>query len=645
MRPPWLALPLLLFQATLVAPGCAKGPHCESYEPYPELRNHVQPFEIAIDPERRRAFSTSLASRTVGIYDLDWSAVVAMVPIGPRPLVYPDVAVDELGVAWITSFGHPPLIRLEPDTGERSFPESGVSLARRVAAVPGGGAVVLGVDRDDRSLLIRHDPDGAVGASTSLDVAGLGLVPLAGGRVGVLSADGGAGTLEIRELTDLELLDSFEIPFPASRGAELADGTVLVTSRTKVGRAGCGGEPGVVWESGIENQDVVALPDGTALVLDRIGPDDPNLGVARRWGRDGPVDTTGFATAKNTGYGALDPDTGRIWANSEGTSEVVWLDPEARTVAGELRTGTHLDGVALDPEREGGVVLTGRLSDTVLRLEVFDAAARGEQVPWPFSPVVDPERERIWVLSQTTATVHGLDRASLAVEERFPTGDPPNGLLTFGGLALHPERRTLLVAESSADALIELDPTGGAELGRWPLGGPPIDDPDLIGQLALHPLPGEDAVFVCRTTDGRVQRIDLVSGDVRTAWLGADVLGALGEGNAVGSVALLPDAGLLYVGGTALDTGTLDRRPDADRNVLRIVGPDPTDVAGAIIAVDPGGRRLLRLAPDGELLGELTLTDHEVRASLFRVDPLRERVLVLRSADARLCSFPLGDMR
>lgn len=645
MRRRRFPFPVLSLQVLLLATGCDRGPRCESYEPYPELRNHVQPFEIAVDAERRRAFSTSLASRTVGVYDLDWSAVIAMVPIGPRPLVYPDVAVDELGAAWITSFGHPPLIRLDPDTGERAFPESGLSLARRVVAVPGGGAVVLGVDRDDRSVLVRHAADGSVGAEVPMDVDGLGLVPLAGEQVGVLVATAGSGAMEIHDLDTLDLSASCEVGFPASRGAQLADGAVLVTSRTMVGRAGCGGEPALTWVSGIENQDVVALGDGSALVLDRIGADDPNLGVARRWGRDGPLDEAGFATAKNTGYGALDPATGRVWANSEGTSDVVWLDPDAGAVAGDLRTGTHLDGLALDPETEGGLVLSGRLSDSILRLEVFHDAVRTDEVPWPFSPVVDPERGRVWVLSQTTAAVHGLELDTLATRERYPTGDPPNGLLTFGGLALHPERRTLLVAESAADALIEIDPSSGEERGRWPLGGPPVVDPDLIGQLALHPLPGGDAALVCRTTDGRIQRVDLASDEVRTAWLDAVELAGLGEGNAVDSVAHLPDAGLIYVGGIAFDTASLDRRPDADRDVLRIVGPDPTDTGGAVIAVDPGGRRLLRLGPEGDLLGELTLADHEVRASLFQVDPLRERVLVLRSADARLCSFPIADIR
>ena len=641
------AAPLAMAAALLlvVVSGCQKPAHCESYEPYPELLNHVQPFEIAVDPQRRRGFSTSLASRTVAVYDLDWSAVVAMVPIGPRPLVYPDVAVDDQGVAWITSYSHPPLVRLVPDNGERTFPEGEISLARRVVAVAGGGAVVLGNDREDRAVLALLDAAGVEIVSTVLDVDGLGLVALDDARIGVLVGGDGTGELEIRRLADLEVEERCDIPFPAGRGAALTDGTVLVASRTRVGRAGCGGEPAADWATGIENQDVVALDDGTALVLDRIGPDDPNLGVARRWGRDGPEDPDGFPTAKNTGYGAFDPVLGRVWANSEGTSEVVWLNPDEGALAGALRTGTHLDGLALDPEVEGGVVLTGRLSDTVLRLDVFDAAARSDQVRWPFSPVIDPDRGRIWVLSQTSATVHGLDQATLVTQELLPTGDAPNGLLTFGTLDLHPERRTLLVAESAADALIELDPDGGGELGRWPLGGPAIDDPDVIGQLAVHPLPGDDAALVCRTTDGRVQRVDLASRDVRTAWLDAPATAALGEGNAVHSTTLLPDRGLLYVGGVALDATTLDRRTESDLDVLRVVGVDPTDSEGALIAVDPGGRRLLRIAQDGELLGELTLADKEVRASMFRIDPVRERVLVLRSADARLCSFPIGDIR
>jgi hypothetical protein len=39
---------------SVLVSGCQKPAHCESYEPYPELLNHVQPFEIAVDPGRRR---------------------------------------------------------------------------------------------------------------------------------------------------------------------------------------------------------------------------------------------------------------------------------------------------------------------------------------------------------------------------------------------------------------------------------------------------------------------------------------------------------------------------------------------------------------------------------------------------------------
>ena len=656
-----LGLPAVML-ALALSPGCTKPPHCESYEPYPELLNHVQPFEIAVDPVRRRALSTSLASRTVGVYDLDWSGMVKTVPVGPRPLVYPDVAVDEAGVAWITNFSQPPVIRLVPDGGERSFPDGAISLARRVVAAGGGGAVVLGVDRDGVSLLERHGPGGGVEASAFLDRDGLGLVDLGGDRVGVLIAGDELGELEIRTQADLAVVESCDLPFPAGRGALLSDGTVLVTSRTRVGRAGCGGEAPADWESGVENQDVIALDDGTALVLDRIGPDDPNLGVARRWDRDGPLDPDGFPTAKNTGYGAYDPVLGRVWANSEGTSEVIWAFPDEGAVVGSLRTGTHLDGLALDPEHEGGVVLTGRLSDTVQRLSVFETVARTDGVRWPFSPVVDPARDRVWVLSQTDAAVHGLARGTLDGVSVLPTGDPPNGLLTFGSLALHPGRDTLLVAESAADALIELDPADGSERGRWPLGGPAIDDPDVIGHLSVHPQPDGDAALLCRTTDGRVQRIDLATGELQTTWLEAQAVASLGEGNAVHSATLLADAGLFYAGGFALDAATLDRRADADLDVLRVVGTDPTDPDGALIVVDAGGRRLQRLAAgvwgvagggggvhrgaaDGTVVGEFTLADLEVRASLFRIDPLRERVLVLRSADARLCSFPLREIR
>jgi DNA-binding beta-propeller fold protein YncE len=630
----------LLF--VLAVPGCDRAPHCQTFGPYEELRNHAQPFEVAVDPDRRRAYSTSLSARTLAVYDLDARTLIDAAPIGDRPLVFPDIAVDDDGTVWLASYGQPPVIRYSLDDDEPTFPVSSLALARRLQSVPGGGAVVLGNDAAGLDLLVRFDAHGDEAAVLTFERGIVGLVQLQGERVGLLRGNALDDGLEIRSLPGLELVETCDLPFTTTRGAELDDGTVLVTAGDQIGVAGCGEQPRVHWTVGVENYEVVPL-GASALVLDRIGSDDPNLGLARRVDVTGVQAESAFVTAKNTGFGALDPATGLVWANSEGTSEIVLLSPDDREVVDAVRCGTHLDGIAVDWSTRGRIYLTGRLSNTVMRLDRFALEAETDEVFWPFSPAPAPLEGLLWVISQADSTVHGLDAETLDPVRQFDPGFGPNPMLTLGSLGVHPDRATLFFAQSAVDVVVELDQATGEELGRWELGGPLVADPDLVGHLQLLFDEETSAVLVCRSSDARVQRIDPGDEAVETVWLGDDVAAALAEGNAVDFATVLPLRRLLYVGGAAVDLDSLERLGERDLDVFRVVGAHPRH-DGELIAVDAGRRDLLAVDDAGVITGTMTFSHQDQNASLFRTEPRLRRSLVVRSADARLCSFPVNDI-
>ncbi len=641
-RPARFAYPLAWIVAVWTAlPACAPAPICESFGPEEGRANHIQPFEVAVDPWARRAFSTSLSTLTLGIHDLDAQEMIAAAPLAERPLVFPDVAVDDLGVVWVVSYGNPPVIRLHGHPSMRLYPQTSIMLARRVVPVPGGGAVILGVDTSGEDLLALVDAAGQEILTRSPERTALGLIPLGPDGLGLLLGGSTEGALAVLSWDSLADVAGHDLPFIAQRGARLDDGSVVVSSLEQIGLVAADGAEPVGWTAGIENYDAISLGD-RALVLDRIGPDDPNLGVARIVGPDGVDDAHTFTTAKNTGFGALDPTTGLVWANSEGTAELVALSPDAGTVEAAILTGTHLDGIAFDRSADGVLYVTGRLSDSVLGLNEFAVAAESSAVPWPFSPMTDFERGIVWVLSQTDAAVHGLDKDTLEVVVTHDLEPEYNALLTFGSMVLHPETMNLLVAESSLDRVVELDPDEGTLLNTWDLGGPALTDPDLVGHLQVFFDSETDALILCRSTDARVQRLDPATGQLETVWL-EGLEDVVGVGNAVDFATLLRKERLLYIGGVAVDADTLERLPDEDRDVFRVIGPHPSE-EDEILAVDPARRTLLRLGREGEQLGTLTFTDADANAGLFRVDPWREQVLMVRSADARVCSFPVGEI-
>jgi streptogramin lyase len=621
--------------------GCSTEAVCVDLRPHPDFVNHVQTFEVAVDPERRRVYATALGSRVLLVVDADSGEVVQDLPLGSTPLNTPEVELDRDGDAWVVANKEPALMRFDAEEGSRHIFWDDLLGARDLVPRAEGGVVVLGRSEASNNALLAYDDAGQVVARTSFDSAARGLVPMDDHqRVGVTLDSGELRVLSTAELDEQDSCAvAIERPF---KGAQLDDGTVILASERSIGTA-CVGAP-QAWMLGEENMEVLSMGDH-AVVLDRIGAAegfDPNLGIGRLVDASGMIHS--YATIKNTGFGALDPNTGWLWVNSEGSSELVAIDPATGARALAVQTGTFLDGLCTHPEDSSVVFASGRLSNTLVRIDADHASAMTNEVRWPYAPVVDLRRELLWVLSQTDGVLVGLALEDLSVERRIDSGLGSNTLLTFGNIMVHMDRGTLFFAESQQDLLLELDPDSGEELARWDLGGPIIVDPDEVGELALRVAPGGEQVYVVRSNDARLQRIDPDLGEVETVFLPDDVAQALRSGHKTDFLRHFPGEGLMYVGGKAVHLDDLSRWEERDLDVTRLVGRHPSR-KDQWIAVDDEGQRIVRLAESGEELGSLSFGKHELYATVFKVSEAERAVYMTRALHGNVCSFPARALR
>lgn len=626
-----------------VPPPSDRKALCSQFEPYEGLRNHLQPFTIAVDPSSRRAYSTSLWNASLGVFDLDSAEPVAMLPTGQDAPTDPAVAVGGGGAVWLLSSSSPALVRFDGQPAGRLRLDAPMSHADSAVPHPEGGLVVLGSDAAGEQVLQRFDASGTATTSVILEHRGRQLFAMHDGGLGVLLQGGGEAGLSLRNADTLAETGTCALPFEANYAAALSDGTVVVAEGERIGLAGCNGSEAQGWFHGAENREVVSM-GSAAVVLDRTGTGtwDPHQGVAWVVDAQGVHEDRSFATGKHTGHGAWDPVAERLWVNAKGSSEVLVLDPEQGTVVSRIRTGTYLDGIALDPELDDVIYGVGRLSNTVVRIEDAEATAWNEALFWPFTPVVDPERDLLWVLSQGRSVVHGLDRQDLTVQHSLDPGLAPDRYLTFGSILLHPKRRSLFMAHGELDRLLELDPDSGAVVASWELGGPIIQERKNIGQLWLQVCPSTGALLVARSNDARVQRVHPDRGLEATTWLGDEVAAELSVSTSM-EFATLVSSDLLYVGGHAVDAVSLEARPELDLTASVVLGPHPDPEAG-LLGVGPDARSFLLFDPRGHPVMRKGFATETYPSLRYEVEQERRELVLVRAREGRICWFPMGDM-
>jgi len=240
--------------------------------------------------------------------------------------------------------------------------------------------------------------------------------------------------------------------------------------------------------------------------------------------------------------------------------------------------------------------------------------------------------------------IHGYRRSDLQLRVEIDPGFGRNVLLTFGSLVLHPLRHTLFLAHAEADLVAEIDPDTGDVLATWDLQGPAIEDPDQIGHLMMRIHAATGALYICRSNDARVQRLDPLLDTLDTAWLDESVAEELSAGNSVDFAAMRQEEPIVYIGGHAMDGTTLTPLPDRDLPVSRVIGPHP-DGNDDLLAVAADRRRLVRIDTTGEEMDSVAFTGKELHSALFRIDKERRSIAMIRASDGRLCWFRFDEMK
>lgn len=564
--------------------------------------NHLLPQHLALDAGTRRLVVTSHAMPALAWIDLDKQALdrVTLLPRHGQSLRTEGVALDPHGVAWIAYADPPALVRVDD---EQTAPVSvGLTAAQAVGARQGGGAFVLG-SRGDEPLLVAVDALGHPVGERQLGVMPLGFtVDEAGAPVLVRAIAPIPGSLALQGLDPDTLEDAWscEAPSrhapPTTRGhlSWLGERRALLTWDGAMLWASCMG-----WsytELGSENRSAVPVGEG-ALVFDRLDGESENPHLA---GRARPVNArlhrtgTGFPTGKNSAWSVGDPQTGLVWFNVEGSTEVWAMDPVRGERKAVVPTGLHLEFVLPEP-KGSGAWFTGRLSDLVGHVDGQGGLARVDgAVQWPVAPTLLDGR--LYVLAELSSQVVEVDPTTLQPLRTLSPGLPANGNLVFSYMAASAERGTLLIAEASSNRLVELDPGTGAVVGSWELAGAALDDPDRLGRLELRTFAA--GAITVRSSDGAAT---LVHWDqpraVAKATLPVDVRATASEIDGLQRLSLQAVGGLTYYGGAAFQLTDLGRREDRDLPASLVLGP--WGPAVLIWRHDSDGGRLILLDEQG----------------------------------------------
>lgn len=586
---------------------------CHSLRTEDDLPSATQTFTVVHDAASGQVLATNLGLPYLSVIDPVSELRTDAIRWTTAPANNPRVVVDASGQAWIGSLSEPNLVRVDVAAREIS-PITVVSGVNWLVALD--DSVVIPQVRE----VVRVAADGSIAART---------LPANGGaRVGddlVLVSNDMVSRLSVDTLA---LLDECAAPFSAFLVAGLPDGALVISDGQRIARFSCGDVRDVEsW--GVGNDITSLVADGTSVwALDRVGTEDPTRGTA--WRVDSAGDpVAAFSTAKNTGYGAV--IDGVLWANAEGSSEVsAWSIADGQRQA-EVSIGTSAADVVVGDD--GGVIVTGRLSALVGRLD-GDEVTRTEPLVWPWAPV--RSGDRLVLLDHLEGKIASIDAKKLDDLRTADLGKGPNSLLTFDSLAWSESRGTWLVAESEADVLLEVDLEGGRVLREWALGGPALTDAHLASQLELQ-LDG-DIALLARTSDGRLTRLNLTSGERVDAWLSEDHLDLL-RARRQSRATQLAD-GALWLGPLRLNPSTLAVE-EVWTEVGSLLAAWP-GAAGEWLAISPGGKDLLHVDDSGSTLASFAWFDDAQPGTVAALAPEGDAAWVTRSYEGRVCRVPLG---
>ena len=573
-----------------------EGPWRADFLPEGRL-NLLLPYEVALDPPRRRAWVSSLVDPVIAEVDIERGRLMEVHALDLTRLSLPTPETDGTGIMWLVAGAGQPLVRIDGARRSVTHVDTGIPTLRHLAALPGGGAIVTGTTRTGQAVVARVRRDGVVEARAELGGLGVALaVDTTGSVVAVLSRGEDpalAPWIDLRDTTTLALTATLPAPFVGNALTSLPDASWGLVANTQLAVVDAAGSV-VTRTIGTENKEAIALGDATMLVLDRIGADaigTRNRGVARR------VDATladradAFVTGKNSGFGGHDPVLGRVWMNSEGTTSLQAYDPATGARVADVPLGVHLESLVTDETRPGVAWVTGRLSGTLARVDLVAGTVltSPEAVGWPIAPVVADGS--VWVLDQLSQTLWELDPDTLVARAHHDLGLPENSQLNFDDLVWDAARGVFWMTAAQQDLLLRVGRDGVVQ-GRWRLPGELL--PDDLGVLDV----AADAagVVVYRTQDGVLTTFDPQRAIFATTTLAPAQVRALAFDTLPRVLTLDPDRATIWLGGSAWDRRALvpTGRVVAVDRVLAIDDEGVVgwqDEASQVVRLDADGRQ------------------------------------------------------
>ncbi len=527
------------------------------------------PMRLALDPERRRGFVLSLSHSAVAEWDLDTHELVEVHALDGRTTTGRSTpAVDHYGRVWVAGSGTK-TVQVRAPEGEFTAVPSALVSALGAWVHPLGGVVVSGFDTEARPQLVRYGEDLEPADPVLADDHVVDLVRYGDGLLTLESTTGGVNLVE--RALDLTAAQSCHVPVDAHEVLPVREGLVLLTGGEASWTSACltGGDALVDTQTiGVDDSHAFLLDEGL-LILDRVGEvelEGRAWAVARWMDEELEVRQT-VVTGKHSGYGQIDPVTGWLWMNSEGTTEVLAMHPETGSIEARLQLGTHVEHALPDPDRPGRAWLTGRLSNTVglLDLRQPELVTSHQELTWPGAPVLDSEG-RLWMLELLSSTLVELDPATLEVLQRHDTGLGENATLTFDDLLEHPARGSLFVSNGGSGQLAELS-ASGAVLGTWDFPELAALDAQAVGELELH-LGADGEILLVQTDRLLLARLDPATGERATAAL-SDADRQLLQADV--ERGFLASSGTLFVGRLAFDSQDLERLPAEDVDAWYVV--------------------------------------------------------------------------